>query len=709
MGFWYTMANVQLAGASEEVRPPHKIPVAARREIMTHARRLAGAAALCALLALALAAQAGSYNLRRAVTIPELGIANYQGVENVRLHDAAYINTPWTEEALFVGDSGNDADNRSLVGFDLSALAGWQATGDATLRLRITHVDPDVAAVDTNDYFDLYKLHSTNAGWAEGQSTWNRLDHAGDVKWKNADGTDRPLGASPGGGLGAPGDGYQATPLDTVNQAAYAADTYVTFVIPQAEVQAMIDGDNPGLLLRTRDETETGRLAFRNRSGNAEGPRLTVHAVQTNPYVDAVLADTPIGYYRLDELTSAEAGNNGTSGTAGLGTYVNQGNVTQGQPGPSPATGQVGLNAGNVAPIFPGSGSARVEIPAAVLPTGTDARTFEGWFNGTDGTLQNFLTYGVDSTGQRVSISAGPDRLAVAVSGHNYGINNLGAGPGWHHVAVVFPDAATKSNQWQLFVDGVNRSADAGTIAGGTVTVNTQPGVGKIGANVGGGIDEVAVYDTALASYEIQRHVNRAYGKRDFLFTTASDNGQSPATSGAAGLPTGTELFVRERGNETDPQLEVQAFLQFDLSDLAGVVPEKVYLTLHQNHKLNTNSENMYLGQVADPWDLVNTPAFDQAIVGTEILIGENGPGGASTAKDYKIDVTDIVRDWLRDPASNHGFRLRIDDDYVAAAFDHVGPLAPDLEVVVPEPATMALLGLAATGLGAYLRKRRTL
>jgi len=195
-----------------------------------------------------------------------------------------------------------------------------------------------------------------------------------------------------------------------------------------------------------------------------------------------------------------------------------------------------------------------------------------------------------------------------------------------------------------------------------------------------------------------------------FEFQTASDSGQSPAGGQFAG-----PLFVRERGNENDPQLEVRAFLKFDLSDLSDAPISKAELHLHQNNKLNNaNSSPLFLAQVLEDWEVgTDNPTFDQ-MVGEDIFFGNNGPAndGPAVNIDHIVDVTDIVAQWQDDPASNFGFRLSLDDAFVGAAFDHTGPNAPRLvvtQVLIPEPSSVLIWALLGVGcvLGLLRRQRR--
>ena len=94
--------------------------------------------------------------------------------------------------------------------------------------------------------------------------------------------------------------------------------------------------------------------------------------------------------------------------------------------------------------------------------------------------------------------------------------------------------------------------------------------------------------------------------------------------------------------------------------------------------------------------------------------LDETSFGGAGDAADATGNAHDgtytnttAVTLAQADPSSNYGFRLRIGDNYVGAAFDHDGSLAPQLIIRhVPEPATLSLLALGAGLLARRWRRR---
>jgi hypothetical protein len=192
-------------------------------------------------------------------------------------------------------------------------------------------------------------------------------------------------------------------------------------------------------------------------------------------------------------------------------------------------------------------------------------------------------------------------------------------------------------------------------------------------------------------------------------FTTASRRGDSPSTGGWTGSG---PLFVRERANDANPEMETRAYLDFDLGGLGAMPIASATLKLHEFDKLNSvHSASLYLAKITDDWDSSTIPpSFGGTGVTDEFTFGNNGPASAGPSVDiyFDIDVTDIVKAWQADPASNYGFRLRIGDNFVGAAFDDTGPNAPVLLVtqLVPEPSTLAIsaLGLACLG---FCRRRR--
>ncbi len=235
-------------------------------------------------LGLSAGARAETIVFYDGASIPELGISSYDGLKDVRLNNKAYgpgDGNGGAASRLFVGHA--HAINEGLMGFDLDCMAGWKATGNATLQLTVYE-----ERTGDGEYFDLYRLWPTNANWIEGEHsvgnppsdgepTWNHRAHPS-TDWVGAVGTgDYP-------GLGNPGDGYELLPIDSIYDDDYVDDQVVTFTIPQATMQDMLDGNNAGLLLVHRDLGNGSReMFFKSRSYGSSGPTLTVQAVVPEP------------------------------------------------------------------------------------------------------------------------------------------------------------------------------------------------------------------------------------------------------------------------------------------------------------------------------------------------------------------------------------------------------------------------------------------
>ena len=210
------------------------------------------------------------------------GVDGYTGSVSSRLRDNGL--SVGTDDSMYMGDSGNDADNRALLYFDLSAYAGATVTGDGTLTLLVFQVDGNPGS---DDFFDVYAVDANNAGWiAAGDSSWNFLDVSESTPWKDGAGADLALASSDVanpvlGGLGVPGEGYAALSFATLNEASYSSGIPVSITIPQSQLQAWIDGPNAGMLFRGRDQTNAGRIAVRHpRTGTvSERPILSFNVI----------------------------------------------------------------------------------------------------------------------------------------------------------------------------------------------------------------------------------------------------------------------------------------------------------------------------------------------------------------------------------------------------------------------------------------------
>lgn len=156
-----------------------------------------------------------------------------------------------------------------------------------------------------------------------------------------------------------------------------------------------------------------------------------------------------------------------------------------------------------------------LDAHAGNFPQGTNARTIEGEFDADNTVGQRWFSYGVitvDSSdaGKRVSITATGDSIAVAVQGHNYGVTGLGLS-GIHHVAVVFPDGATMSDEFLLYLDG--NLLNPTDLAGSPQSVDTVDEHARIGTSHGqaayynGTVDNLRIWNVERSQQQINDNI----------------------------------------------------------------------------------------------------------------------------------------------------------------------------------------------------------
>jgi hypothetical protein len=244
-------------------------------------------------------------------------------------------------------------------------------------------------------------------------------------------------------------------------------------------------------------------------SGLWAGPAAAACAPASGAYAAAVLADSPLAYYRLDDPDATTLCD--SSATASNGSYASSG-VTFGAPGaltssPDPAV-QLGSPSSGI-----GTGGAGL--------TGDHSFTLEAWFRRGD-TLQNqvLVTMGGSGRGNIAGLAtwsnvagggtSGPSELGLDNYTTSASWNTAPVGVdiwdgGWHYLVVAY-DQATKLVT--AFVDDRSLGAETPTplaLAGAPIrlgtwidTVVNKPFVGSA--------DEIAVYPVALSAAQVDAH-----------------------------------------------------------------------------------------------------------------------------------------------------------------------------------------------------------
>jgi hypothetical protein len=215
-------------------------------------------------------------------------------------------------------------------------------------------------------------------------------------------------------------------------------------------------------------------------------------------YRDAVLADNPVGYWRLGETSGTVASNQTV--TSNHGVYQN-----------SPTLGQTGaiINDPDKA-VRVAVGTDMVEVGhTASLNLNPSGMTLEAWVTLT--TAQSFGTLMMKST-----TSSWSDGYGFYLEGGNLKlfVNQYNSSP----ASVAFPTSAAyrhvvgtyDGSFLRIYTNGVLAATQANTLLIDTTANSLRIGKGS-GAGVNdydwvGNIDEVAVYNYALAPGDIAEH-----------------------------------------------------------------------------------------------------------------------------------------------------------------------------------------------------------
>lgn len=212
-------------------------------------------------------------------------------------------------------------------------------------------------------------------------------------------------------------------------------------------------------------------------------------SVSQADYANTVLADGPIGYWRMDAVSGTTETDRTTGGHNA--TYV--GTVALKQAGP--------ITDGDTAVAFTSGGSGAGDTggyaTATVAAPGA-AWTLEAWIKrGTDAALREIVSINAAEVlvGAGASVASYSDSGGTKITGLKTVTDSA-----WHHVVVTCTGSVVA-----LYVDA---GAD-GTFAGGNVLAATTLNIGRFytgGFTWGGSIDEVALYNIVLTPAQIANH-----------------------------------------------------------------------------------------------------------------------------------------------------------------------------------------------------------
>ena len=253
-------------------------------------------------------------------------------------------------------------------------------------------------------------------------------------------------------------------------------------------------------------------------------------ATKNAAYAAEVVADSPVGYYQMDQINGDSVPNLGSAG--GAGTFTQYGGVDRSEYGPGVGLpGWPGADADNIGGLFDGT-KTYIDTGKpyfASLPSGF---TIECWVKPSD-----FINNGAGLVGQNYSTiqlnfsDPGTVQCYTTFGGtiekpYPFPLNE------WHQIVVV-----GDGTQLLMYFDGALAGTD------GVPTADYGDGGGEnvcIGGNItddisyqddvwAGGIDEVSIYDHVLSAGRIQAHYAVFYdaAARPTISITSPVNGAS--------------------------------------------------------------------------------------------------------------------------------------------------------------------------------------
>lgn len=291
-------------------------------------------------------------------------------------------------------------------------------------------------------------------------------------------------------------------------------------------------------------------VAFYGAALSGDTIKAHFDAATTNgaAYASQILADTPLGYWRLGEAPD-RAVNLGTLGSSADGAY--RYGASASQPGPTPPAFP-GLEASNLAVALDGSGWGYVAVPPPNLSTNALTLTCWVWPNGAQASGAGILMHRASLVPAPNDAAAGLTISASGGLGLAYNWNDNSSTYNWTSgVSLIntqwnFIALTIQSNQAAIFAPGSTNSSPVTNLVAhapiqfsGTTYFGMDPFTNATPSArpFSGSVDEVAIFDRALSVGEVYGQYGAAVGN---LAPKVFADPSSPGNP----LPAGGALFL---------------------------------------------------------------------------------------------------------------------------------------------------------------------
>jgi hypothetical protein len=377
---------------------------------------------------------------------------------------------------------------------------------------------------------------------------------------------------------------------------------------------------------------------------------LSVFSSPAYPYGQIVLADHPIGYWRLDETGGTVAHDYlGTNN----GTYTN---VLLNQTGDNLIDTHKSARFGQLS----SANSFVGNIPIDFATAGNATFTVEAWVNGgAQSTDCGLITKGTGGGGEQFNLDCGSASHAFrffvrdASGGVHLANGTLGPNSTWRHLVGVCDEA---NGRVVLYINGISNAS--GTITAGSgllssansVTLGSrQSAAAAYDAQFVGSMEEVAIYNYALTPVRILAHFNAVTNRPPvFLANPFSEPSVNAGQAYSANIST----------NATDPNGDAVTFAK-----LAG----PTWLSIAGNGALSGTPTDADAGtdtftvRASDPSGLFNTATMNISVIPAPPIIAA-----------VSLQDTNLVLTWS---GGLGPFQVQMAADLSAPVWQNVGSL----------------------------------